>query len=114
LSQIARHVGANWRRRHRLRVVEDAGEPTAAPEAPPPWPLDADRHGLSEEVARALASLPEAARACLLLHVITEHTFAEIGEMLDLPPNTVASHVRRARFALREALAPAEPQPESP
>ncbi|MBL8747863.1 MAG: RNA polymerase sigma factor [Planctomycetes bacterium] len=119
LAQIARNIGANWRRRrHEAPWTDDVAEPVARPFAAAPWPFRAADH-LSDDLSRALAGLPEAARACLLLHVIAEHTFAEIGAMLDLPPNTVASHVRRARLALRAALdsnAPPvpEPLPESP
>ena len=113
LSQIARHVGANWRRRRQPRLVGDnSPEPVAPPPTAAPWPFDVDQHELPDELAHALAGLSEAARACLLLNVITEHTFAEIGEMLGLPANTVASHVRRARDLLRAALAPAaQPEP---
>lgn len=117
LAQIVRHLGANWRRKKRpaLLAHDDAPEPAAAP-TPSPWPFRAADH-LSDELARAIAALPEVARACLLLNVIAEHTFAEIGTMLDLPANTVASHVRRAREALRASLTPVasrEPLPESP
>lgn len=105
LSQIARNVGANWRRRPRPLLGDDASpEPLAPAPNAPTWPLHPDVH-LTDEVARALATLPETARECLLLNVVAEHTFAEIGAMLDLPANTVASHVRRARLQLRTALA---------
>lgn len=115
LSQIARHTGANWRRRRRPLVSADFGAHVAAVPEAPSWPFDVDRCGLSDEVAAALGDLGEAARACLLLHVILEHTFAEIATMLELAENTVASHVRRARLTLRAALAPravAQPTPE--
>ncbi|MBX3462957.1 MAG: RNA polymerase sigma factor [Planctomycetes bacterium] len=105
LAQIARHLGANWRRRLRPVGAHDLDEQPAAEPARPAWPLDADRHGLPDELARALAGLGEAARACFLLHVIQELTFAEIAAMLELSENTVASHVRRARERLRAALA---------
>lgn len=118
LSQIVRHVGANWRRRKRPepRAPADLPNTAASPVLGALWPFRADAH-LSDELAQALDALPEVARACLLLHVIAEHTFAEIAAMLDVPPNTVGSHVRRAREALRTALAPTtgarEPLPES-
>jgi RNA polymerase sigma factor (sigma-70 family) len=120
LSQIARHLGANWRRRLRPepRAPEELPELAAAPRLVPALPFDADRHGLSDELANALAGLPEVARACLLLHVVLGHSFAEIATMLDVPENTASSHARRARTALRAALAPspvpAAPLPESP
>ena len=105
LSQIARHVGSNWRRRAGPLPADEAlPEPPAPPDAASPWPLQPRVH-LTDELARALAQLPEVARECLLLHVVAEHTLAEIGTLLDLPANTVASHVRRARLQLRTALA---------
>lgn len=106
LAQIVRNLGANWRRRRRpeLRAVEDLDAGNAPPSIVPLWPFDADRHGLSDELAQALAALPEVARACLLLQVVMGHSFAEIAEMLEIPENTAASHARRARLALRAAL----------
>ncbi len=108
LSQIARHLGANWRRRLRPLAAPDLDDRPGDPPGLPAWPFDVDRHGITDEVARALADLGEVPRACLLLHVIQELTFADIAAMLDLPENTVASHVRRARLRLRAALAPAD------
>lgn len=106
LAQIVRNLGANWRRRRRpeLRAVEDLDDGKAPPSIVPLWPFDADRHGLSDELAQALAALPEVSRACLLLQVVVGHSFAEIAEMLEIPENTAASHARRARLALRAAL----------
>jgi|JI10StandDraft_1071094.scaffolds.fasta_scaffold96376_6 RNA polymerase sigma-70 factor (ECF subfamily) len=106
LAQITRHLGANWRRRNRRELPTSvAVHSLVAPQpAVPLWPFDAERHGLSEELARGLASLPEIARACLLLQVVMGHTFAEIAVILDIPENTASSHARRARLALREAM----------
>ncbi|MEO6597194.1 MAG: sigma-70 family RNA polymerase sigma factor [Planctomycetota bacterium] len=119
LSQIARHIGANWRRRLRPELRAPADLPDAAAPAPAPapaivpWPFDVDRHGLSDELVRALGTLPEPARASLLLHVVADHSFAEIGKLLELPENTVSSHARRARLALRAALAATSLHPSS-
>lgn len=106
LAQIVRHLGANWRRRRRpeLRAPEELDVGKATLPFVPLWPFDADRHGLSDELAQALAALPEVSRACLLLQVVMGHSFAEIAEMLELPENTASSHARRARLALRAAL----------
>ena len=108
LAQIARHIGANWRRRNRPepRTHENLPEHDAPPGPTPVWPFDADRLGLSDELTRALGLVPEVARACLLLQVVMGLTFAEISTMLEIPENTAASHARRARLALREALQP--------
>src|SRR5262245_7562584 len=120
LSQIARHLGANWRRRKRPEPCahEQLPEPHSAAEPRATWPFDADRSGLSDELARPLADLPEVARACLLLHVVIGHSFTEIATLLETPENTAASHARRARLALRAALTSSSfdpsPVPETP
>jgi RNA polymerase sigma-70 factor (ECF subfamily) len=109
LAQIARHLGANWRRRARpdLRAPDELPDVAAPPAPRNEWPFDADRNGLSDELTKALRALPEPARACLLLHVVVGHSFAEIAVMLDMRENTAMSHARRAREALRTALGPA-------
>lgn len=104
LAQIVRHVGANWRRKRRPEVGNELGEPLARDERVPAATFDADGLGLSDEVAAALASLTQPQRAALLLHVVGDLGFAEIGRLLDVPENTATSHARRARVALRVAL----------
>ena len=104
LAQIVRHTGANWRRKRRPAAGLDVPEPFARAEVHDPRPLDIDTCDLPDELANALATLPEVARAALLLHVVGDLSFAEIATMLDLPENTAMSHARRARVALRAAL----------
>jgi RNA polymerase sigma-70 factor (ECF subfamily) len=113
LAQIARHLGANWRRRRQPESRAPADLPEIAAAAGPisPWPFEADRAGLADGLATALAALSESQRECLLLQVVMDHTAAEIAAMLQIPENTVASHVRRARLALRDALTLQEPAP---
>ncbi|MCK5942781.1 MAG: RNA polymerase sigma factor [Planctomycetes bacterium] len=109
LAAIARNLGANWRRRRRPELFDPDALPdvVATTVAQADWPFDADRAGLSDELANALARLPEVARATLLLHVVLGHPFAEIAAMLGINENTAQSHARRARIALREAMTPA-------
>lgn len=120
LAQIARHTGANWRRQSRPTAVDPSLLPEPVARAAPLQNLvhGVDADDLPEELAQALRALPEAARASLLLHVVVGLTFPEIAKMLDLPENTVTSHARRARLALREALSPRATaptaQPEAP
>jgi RNA polymerase sigma-70 factor (ECF subfamily) len=111
LSTIARHLGSNWRRKRRpeARSNEQLPEAVAATIAAADWPFDADRAGLSDTLANALASLSEAARACLLLHVVIGLSFVEIAAMLEIPENTAMSHARRARQSLRESLSQSQP-----
>jgi len=76
--------------------LEDIAEPTA--ESPDPDPL------LSEGLRRMVASLPKDARAVIILRYQEELELAEIGEILDLPLNTVKSRLERSLAILREKL----------
>jgi RNA polymerase sigma-70 factor (ECF subfamily) len=108
LCQIVRHTGANWRRKQRPEAVDpsDLPEPTAPTPPAIATTFARLRDDLPDALAQKLEQLPEVARACLLLHVVVGHSFAEIATMLDIPENTATSHARRARTFLREALAP--------
>jgi RNA polymerase sigma-70 factor (ECF subfamily) len=53
---------------------------------------------------RALTKLPPEQREVIVLKIWSEHTFEEIGEMLDLSPNTVAGRYRYGLQKLRNAL----------
>ena len=55
-------------------------------------------------LARALASLPAELRAVALLVDAEGMSYDEAGEILGLPPGTVASRLHRARAVLRPAL----------
>lgn len=57
-----------------------------------------------DRLRNALKSLSETSRICLLLNVVLHVTLDEIGQLLDIPPGTVASHVSRAKKSLRELL----------
>ncbi len=53
-------------------------------------------------------ALPESYRTVLLLRHTQELSYKEIGEVLDLPPDTVQVRLYRARKKLREVLAASE------
>lgn len=121
LAQIVRHTGANWRRRRLPEPADLATLPEVSASARPStgFTLAAVRDELPDALVRGLDTLPEVARACLLLHVVAGMSFAEIATMLELNENTAASHARRARQQLRAALEPssqptASPLPETP
>jgi len=57
-----------------------------------------------KSVAAALEALPLEQKAVVALKVWENLTFAEIAEVLDIPPNTAASRYRYALDKLREAL----------
>lgn len=60
------------------------------------------------EIATALASLPDVEREVTLLTAAEGLSPAEIAIVLDANPNTVRTHLHRARLKLRTALLDAE------
>lgn len=59
---------------------------------------------LDDRMMGALESLEEDARACLLMRVVLGMSYRGIGLALDMPEGTAASHVHRARSAMRARL----------
>lgn len=55
-------------------------------------------------VAEAIASLPDMAREVLTMRMHHDLSIAEIAEALDIPPNTVKSHLFRGRNQLRQSI----------
>ena len=64
----------------------------------PGWFQPTEDH---EQLTLALATLPEEQRSVVHLHVWEDMTFREIGELLALPTQTVASRYRYALDKLR-------------
>src|SRR5436190_1311920 len=81
----------------RREIGEDALEGTPARPDPP-------GHGLSEEIAGALAGLSPEHRAVVVLRYLLEYTPGEIASLLDLPRGTVNSRLRRALDTLEGRL----------
>ena len=126
LAKIVRYVALNHARR-RQRSPIDATDPhvlaaNTAPEMTTASPADAvtsrgtlhdDQPAFDDRTARALATLAEDQRACLLLRVTLDLPYREIGRILDLPEGTAMSHVHRARAALRSVLTASPDAPEA-
>ena len=72
--------------------------------------LALDTHELRDDVRRALAQLEEHYRLVLTLYYFDDMKYSDIAEVLDLPLNTVKSHIRRGKERLA-ALLQAEEQP---
>ncbi len=64
----------------------------------------------SEPLERALMSLPEAQRLCVLLADVEEVPYAEVAEILGVPIGTVRSRLNRARMQMLEMLRDAASQ----
>ncbi len=57
-----------------------------------------------ERVRQALATLDDERRATFVMHELDGFTVPEIADVLELPLNTLYSHLRRARAQLRALL----------
>jgi RNA polymerase sigma-70 factor (ECF subfamily) len=98
LFTALRHAAARLAdRRARQPVVSPAAEEVAAVEAK-------REHPRSEELREAIAALPTAQREVIAMKIDGELTFAQIGQVLGVSPNTAASRYRYALAKLRSAL----------
>ncbi len=95
---------------HRGRVSGEAAraelERTARMSAPAAEGPEA-RAELAERAAvleRAILRLPERLRVVLSLHVVSELTSAQVGELLGEPPGTIRYRLSQARRMLADAL----------
>ncbi len=118
MIQIVRNIAMNeGRKRARRRTgavdtsVLDAG--AAPPEVESggsvltgTGQMAAGMDPFDDNLKRALEGLEETARGCLLLRVVLDMSYRDISLALGVPEGTAASHVHRARAALRRALAP--------
>jgi RNA polymerase sigma-70 factor (ECF subfamily) len=57
-----------------------------------------------DDVLGALEGVGDVARACLLLRIVQQLSYAEIADTLQIPAGTAMSHVHRAREFMRERL----------
>ncbi|MGH7175430.1 MAG: sigma-70 family RNA polymerase sigma factor, partial [Minisyncoccia bacterium] len=58
-----------------------------------------------EELAAALAKLPEKYRDALTLRFFEERSYAQMSDILELPVGTVSTLIHRAKQSLRKSLA---------
>ena len=87
------------RRSRRPQPVETLPEPRATTASP----IDA-QVGARVDVDAALARLPEEFRVAVVLRDLCDLDYAEIAEVLDLPPGTVRSRIARGRAQLAALL----------
>ena len=91
------------RRGTRDKTKENFAAETVSPFAPA---NDPDEKIFREELASALAELPEEQHAVVHLKLWEELTFEEIAAALDISPNTAASRYRYGLDKLRDRLRP--------
>lgn len=106
LYQVTLNVFRNWqRRRARSTASLDTGlealPPLIQPGGEPE--LAAERQETRAELALLLAALPSRYRAAVVLRYVEELSYGEMAAVLERPPNTVKSDVRRGLALLRGA-----------
>jgi RNA polymerase sigma-70 factor (ECF subfamily) len=87
-----------------LRVVADDDPPDAPDPSPSPERATAARQTLAR-LENLLKTLPSAQREVLLLITIAGLPQQAVADALEIPLNTVKTHLRRARLALVAGLA---------
>ncbi|MDQ6717298.1 MAG: sigma-70 family RNA polymerase sigma factor [Gemmatimonadota bacterium] len=100
LNRIVANAALDLSRRRKVRAAEELSDTYASAFRDP-----AEDRELSERLRDALATLPERARAVLVLHDIEGFTHAEIGELLGIPGGTARSDLHHARQKLKGLLA---------
>jgi RNA polymerase sigma-70 factor (ECF subfamily) len=99
LRKVTSHRSIDQTRRQKVRPqvsLEDVPEPAAR--------YAEDDFMLSETLRRLVDTLPEKARMVVILRYQEDLEPAEIAKTLDMPLNTVKSHLRRSLAMLRDKL----------
>ena len=101
LIQIALRVAAHARRNTARRREVFEAEPLERIDTKTPEQIISQKRA-REILDRILDALDPDLRAIFILYEFEQMTMAEIATTLDIPPGTVASHLRRARTEFRE------------
>jgi RNA polymerase sigma factor (sigma-70 family) len=113
LFQVARNRCLDELRRKRaihfseLEAACDEEElsPLAAMPDTQPLPDElAEHHDLQDHLRQAIQSLPLKFRSVVLLRYVSQLSFAEIGQALNMPEATAKTYFQRAKPLLRAAL----------
>ncbi|MCB1052372.1 MAG: sigma-70 family RNA polymerase sigma factor, partial [Acidobacteria bacterium] len=99
--RTALNKAANHRRRQKLWQWIGLDAESSSKHNPA---LDLEQKKLQEALKKALDGLSRDHRQVILLARFAEMTYVEIGEMLAIPPGTVASRINKAIQHLRVAL----------
>jgi RNA polymerase sigma-70 factor (ECF subfamily) len=99
LRRVAANLAIDWLRRlpHTATQPLEEGAAVAAPHR------EEDPY-LTRELDRLLGELSPAARAVMLLRYQEDLDVAEVGAALDMPVNTVKSHIKRSLTQLRSRM----------
>jgi len=98
LRRVTSHRCIDHARKRKMRIVsvDDAPEPVA--------PADFHDSLMTATLRRMVATLPEKPRLVVTLRYQEDLDPTEIAELLEMPLNTVKSHLRRSLAILREKV----------
>ena len=104
------------RSKRRAPVLHAVGDEDDGPQRDPgpPVPDHADAVADANDVAAALALVPEEFRAALVLADVEDLPYVEISAILEVPVGTVKSRVHRGRIALARAMGVGGEPPGTP
>ena len=112
LRTIALNKCRDWSRRRTVRRVVrgvmglDAPEAAAIGDDAPTAEVRLDDQRRAQDLQRALADLPDALKAPLLLAALEGRSHAEIATILSITSKAVETRIARARKTLARVLAP--------
>ncbi|MEX2219245.1 MAG: RNA polymerase sigma factor [Phycisphaerales bacterium] len=116
MGGIVRNVARNHARKRTRRQTADAdprtldlgaassGTAVSDPEFDRRGRLQPDQADFDDHVLKALNTLDEVPRTCLLLRTLRDMPYREISQLLGIPEGTAMSHVHRSRQTLRTLL----------
>jgi RNA polymerase sigma-70 factor, ECF subfamily len=104
LVQTATHIASETRRTIRRRHEGTDAVPDSPTQSALPDDLFARREAV-EQLDGLLDAMDQSLREVFVLYELEELTMAQIAQMLDLAPGTVASRLRRARARFEELCA---------
>lgn len=99
LRRVAANLAIDWLRRLPYTNTQPLDETTEVPA------LESAQDPLMDrELGKLISELAPQARAVMLLRYQEDRDLAEIGAMLDMPVNTVKSHIKRSLTTLRSRM----------
>lgn len=107
LMRIVRNRCLNAIESERVRraaIARTGFEIIDPPSSDPTGPEQLEMDDLMATVSRNIADLPERQREAIVLRAFEQMSYRQIGEVLDLPENTVKTLIHRARAALAKAM----------
>jgi RNA polymerase sigma-70 factor, ECF subfamily len=104
LFTIATNLCRDWARRRAWSFPDSTEETEKLPDEVPPLIEHLEEKELREALQHAVDSLPPAYRIAIVLRYTEGLSYEQMSQALNLPLNTVRTHLSRAKQRLRIAL----------